>query len=87
MKRHLELRAAEMRAKATEQRRADLWATLERKRRSGKLTDGEVAQAHREFWEAAAADELAVRQDRRQRNHEATKSRRGRAGGKRSANG
>lgn len=76
MKPHLELRAAELRARSTEQQRLQLWAKLERKLKRGELTGGEVVQAKREFWEARAADEIKVREQRKRRNHEAAQAQR-----------
>jgi hypothetical protein len=76
VKQHLEIRAAEMRAKNIEVLRAELWADLDRKLKRGKLTPSEVAQARRDFWEARAADELLVREHRRHRNRLVTKLRR-----------
>lgn len=86
MKPHFELRAAEMRARNTEGLRAALWADLQKKVTSGKLTLGEEMQIKREFWEARAADELKVREHRRWRNHEPNEGQRvRRKSGKRSS--
>lgn len=83
MKPHLELRAAEMRARMTEEQRVELWAKLDKLFRAGRLTAGEVSRQKREFWEARAQDEIKVREARRQRNYEAVQ----RNGKKRSAQG